>query len=533
MNPNHLFTRPPGVYEQCLVPVASIVPGRWQPRRNFDEQRLSELADSIREFGILTRLKVFYNENDQYELIAGERRWRAAQLAGLSIVPCEIVEWTASQIQEVSIIDNLQRDDLTPEDEGAAFEMAIQQLGVSEADLARRMSKGRTYIQQRRKLAAAAPELRKAFANGTLTFSIVRGILAGAGDNHCFQLLGLKETLEAIKVHGQIKETQAAHKTRLAAINASEDDLIALGWRLSSIWWDSKKRTYVRFVYSKDKRPSVWSGAKISRILNGQEPPKSEFLPSEMVKIEISKQKWHATRLLGTSIYDNVCLPFYRVAHNDTVEWMTGSELKMFAYELELEIEQRREAFAEYGIKLVLNSRDFSLHTAVGPTKYSALEWAKTGELLLQLSAGEIEIKARYPKELGRVHNPIDPTPADPVAERLRPKCECGKPHDIKSDFSFHRGVHKKYCRDCLNSFKKENKEAKRAIINEITPLLENATEQQRHMMSLLLGNATSILYEQDDVEKIALTWAAEIWSESGRINREERRDIIRKVLEL
>jgi len=240
MNPNYLFIRPPGTLAQCLAPVADIVPGRWQPRRHFDKQRLNELADSIREFGVLTALKVFVNENEEYELIAGERRWRASKLAGLAVVPCEVVEWTARQIMEVSIIDNLQRDDLSAEDEGAAFEMAIGKLHISEADLARRMGKGRTYIQQRRKLAAAAPKLRKALADGVVTFSIIRGILAGAGHDWIFQKRGLDVVLEALKQGHLIGEKNARFFTSQKIIQESKESLEELGWDVIRTWNSEK-----------------------------------------------------------------------------------------------------------------------------------------------------------------------------------------------------------------------------------------------------------------------------------------------------
>lgn len=504
MNPDHLFTRPPSVYEQCLVPVADIVPGRWQPRRRFDEQKLNELADSIREFGVLTRPKVFYNENSEYELIAGERRWRASKLAGLAVVPCEVVQWTARQIQEVSIIDNLQRDNLSPEDEGAAFEMAIQQLGVSEAELAKRMSKGRTYVQQRRKLAAAAPELREALARGEITFSIVRGILVGAGSSHDFQKWGLELALKKRKEGHHINEVRTKILTSNKILSDCKEALEKLGWTLRQVW--IPELGHIWQIYSGNDKPARWNGQKVYDTLVNEREPNNKLLDSELKGFTKTAEESQTIRLKHVRFNDVSCPPYVRVKFKeDKMEWMSREEFRMFLVKHRSEINQRILSYQKYGIELRLGNADFSLYIDGVPTKHTAIDWTETESLLTQLDSEKIEIKPRYSKELKEVG-------ASTPQEYFDTCVLC---NDKGKDYEFYYldKDWRKLCPTCkkdkVNEKKEETEKIRTAIIKEVTPLLADATDKQLMLIRNLVWAAARV----EPQDELAERWASCLWS--------------------
>ena len=130
---------------QTLVKITKVEPNREQPRKNFDEDALQELADSIKQFGLLQPILV-QDRKDYYEIIAGERRWRAAKLAGLKEVPVIIREYTRQQTMEIALIENVQREDLNPIEEAKAYQMLIREFGLKQEDVAERVAKNRATI---------------------------------------------------------------------------------------------------------------------------------------------------------------------------------------------------------------------------------------------------------------------------------------------------------------------------------------------------------------------------------------------------
>ncbi|MFR7992485.1 MAG: ParB/RepB/Spo0J family partition protein [Lachnospiraceae bacterium] len=127
------------------VKVTEIEPNRAQPRRNFDEDALFELADSIRQYGVLNPILV-QKKGDYYEIIAGERRWRAAKLAGLKEVPVVVREVSAQELVEVSLIENIQRENLNPVEEAQAYQRLLTEFQLKQDEVAERVSKSRTAI---------------------------------------------------------------------------------------------------------------------------------------------------------------------------------------------------------------------------------------------------------------------------------------------------------------------------------------------------------------------------------------------------
>ncbi len=157
--------------------IEEIVPNRSQPRKYFDETKLQELAESIKEKGILEPLLV-RRVAEGYELIVGERRWRAAQKAGLKEVPILIKETDAREALELSLIENLQREDLNPIEEAEAFKQLIEEFGLSQGDLAVRIGKDRTTITNTLRLLKLPPEIKNEILKNRITSGHARAILS-------------------------------------------------------------------------------------------------------------------------------------------------------------------------------------------------------------------------------------------------------------------------------------------------------------------------------------------------------------------
>ena len=127
------------------LPLIEIEPNRAQPRTRFDEDALQELADSIKQYGIIEPI-VVQKRDKHYEIIAGERRWRAARIAGLKKVPVVIKEYSEEEIFTIALIENIQREDLNPIEEAVAYQKLIQELKLKQDEVAEKVSKSRTAI---------------------------------------------------------------------------------------------------------------------------------------------------------------------------------------------------------------------------------------------------------------------------------------------------------------------------------------------------------------------------------------------------
>jgi len=163
--------------EPFLMDIHQIEPNREQPRKLFDEESLAELADSIRQYGVLQPLLVQKKE-DYYAIIAGERRWRAARLAGLKKIPVVIKELSRQEGMEISLIENIQRQDLNPVEEARAYQMLIQEFGLKHEDLAERVSKSRTAITNSMRLLKLDEPVLDMVIRGDLSQGHARALLA-------------------------------------------------------------------------------------------------------------------------------------------------------------------------------------------------------------------------------------------------------------------------------------------------------------------------------------------------------------------
>jgi ParB/RepB/Spo0J family partition protein len=143
------------------IPVERITPNPEQPRMLFDEDSLQELAASVREHGVLQPILVRPLGNHQFQLIAGERRWRASKIAGHATIPALVEEIDDDTALEISIIENLQREDLSPLDEASMYDRMIHEHGYSVRKLAQKLGKDKGYLENRLRLADAPPEVRQ------------------------------------------------------------------------------------------------------------------------------------------------------------------------------------------------------------------------------------------------------------------------------------------------------------------------------------------------------------------------------------
>ena len=160
------------------LPLDQLQPGRWQPRRHFDEGSVANLAESIRARGILSPLLVRMIATDRYEIIAGERRWRAAQMAGLHEVPAIIRSVDDREALEIALVENVQREDLSPLEEAEGFRRLVEEFGHTQEALAQVIGKSRSHIANMLRLLALPEAVKIMVGNGQLTAGHARALLA-------------------------------------------------------------------------------------------------------------------------------------------------------------------------------------------------------------------------------------------------------------------------------------------------------------------------------------------------------------------
>lgn len=160
-----------------LVKITKVEPNREQPRKHFDEDSLMELEDSIRQFGVLQPLLVRKNK-DYYEIIAGERRWRAAKRAGLKEVPVIVKDFSEQEILEIGLIENIQRENLNPIEEAMAYKKLIEEFHLKQDEVAERVSKSRTVVTNSMRLLKLDEKVQQMIIDEMLTTGHARALLS-------------------------------------------------------------------------------------------------------------------------------------------------------------------------------------------------------------------------------------------------------------------------------------------------------------------------------------------------------------------
>ena len=243
------------------VDITKIFANPNQPRKVFDEGALRELADSISKHGVIMPI-IVNKSGDRYMIIAGERRFRASKIAGLDKVPVIIKTYNERQIKEISLIENLQREDLNPIEAATAMRSLMDEYGMTQEDLADRIGKSRSAIANTLRLLSLTPEVIKMVANGTLSAGHARALISVP---HVDQIkiaeAAVKEEISVRDVEKRVRDyfsppEEKAKKKVKVELSAELKELIVemqrvFGTRVNAIGNDKKGRIYIDY-YTRD-----------------------------------------------------------------------------------------------------------------------------------------------------------------------------------------------------------------------------------------------------------------------------------------
>lgn len=194
--------------------IMEIEPNHDQPRKDFDEKALSELAESIEQHGVLQPLVVRPLANGAYQLVAGERRWRAARIAGLTEVPVVIKELSDEEIIEIAMIENLQREDLNPLEEALGYRYMMDELGITQEQAAEKVGKSRPAVANALRLLKLPDEVQEMIKNNLISPGHARALLGFDSEDMIIQTAKLivKDDLSVREVETMVKNSKKAPK---------------------------------------------------------------------------------------------------------------------------------------------------------------------------------------------------------------------------------------------------------------------------------------------------------------------------------
>jgi ParB family transcriptional regulator, chromosome partitioning protein len=254
------------------VPVRAIAPNPHQPRLQFDEEALQELADSIREHGLIQPLIVVRSSEDQFTLIAGERRWRAAQIAGLEALPVVIKDVAPQQMLEMALVENVQRADLNALEEALAYKHLIEEFSLTQDQVAQRVGKSRVAVANTLRLLKLPEPIKARLADGLITEGHARALLT-IGDATVQQHLlsqivknglSVRQTEELVRRlmedHPKAKKTQSTtqHRGSGADTRALEERMRrSLGTKVT-LSRSKKGGTIVIHFYSEEELDAIY-----------------------------------------------------------------------------------------------------------------------------------------------------------------------------------------------------------------------------------------------------------------------------------
>ena len=243
------------------IDISSIYANPNQPRKVFDETALKELADSIAKHGVIMPI-IVNKSGDRFMIIAGERRFRASKLAGLTKVPVIVKNYNERQIKEISLIENLQREDLNPIEAATAMRSLMDDYGLTQEDLADRIGKSRPAIANTLRLLTLSPEVIKLVANGTLSAGHARALITVPDtDQIKIANLAVKEGSSVRDIEQKVKDyftppEEKVKKKEKVELSAELKELIAtmqrvFGTKVNAIGNDKKGRIYIDY-YTRD-----------------------------------------------------------------------------------------------------------------------------------------------------------------------------------------------------------------------------------------------------------------------------------------
>ena len=210
-----------------MVKIAQVEPSRKQPRKQFDEDALLELAESIKQFGVLQPLLVQKKE-DYYEIIAGERRWRASKLAGIKEIPVMVKDFSDQEAVEISLIENLQRENLNPIEEAAAYKRLMEEFHLKQDTIAERVSKSRTAVTNSMRLLKLDERVQQMLIDEMLTTGHARALLAieDKDTQHAAAVKVFDEKLSVRETEKLVKEILNPHQKETEKEKDRAQDLV-------------------------------------------------------------------------------------------------------------------------------------------------------------------------------------------------------------------------------------------------------------------------------------------------------------------
>ncbi|ADL08984.1 ParB/RepB/Spo0J family partition protein [Thermosediminibacter oceani] len=245
------------------ISISEIRPNEHQPRKAFDDEKLSELAASIKEHGVLQPV-ILRKVKNGYEIVAGERRWRAARIAGIDKIPAVVKELTDAEVMQIALIENLQREDLNPLEEAAAYKRLMEEFGMTQEELAARIGKSRSQIANTVRLLNLEPEIQQMIKQGRLTAGHARALLAVDDPRERMKIarriteenISVRETEEIAKTvalkAGKKREKGRGEEINPALLHVTEQLQKVLGTKVRVKGSERKGRIEIEF-YSEDE----------------------------------------------------------------------------------------------------------------------------------------------------------------------------------------------------------------------------------------------------------------------------------------
>ena len=256
---------------EVMVNINKVEPNKEQPRKNFDEDALLELSESIKQFGVLQPLLVV-DRKDYYEIIAGERRWRAAKLAGVKEVPVIVKEYTDQEVVEISLIENIQRENLNPIEEAIAYKRLLNEFNLKQDEVAERVSKSRTAVTNSMRLLKLCDKVQQMVIDDMISTGHARALLGITDEEKQYTLaqkifdekISVRDTEKLVKKMQKQKNAPAKEvnpeKKKLDAVyqEAEEKMKTILGTKVIINQKDSMKGKIEIEYYSPDELTRIY-----------------------------------------------------------------------------------------------------------------------------------------------------------------------------------------------------------------------------------------------------------------------------------
>lgn len=220
---------------EAEIKITEIEPNKYQPRTNFDAEKLQGLTESIKEHGIIQPLVVVKNKSGMYTIVAGERRWRAAKAAGLKTVPVVIKDYTPEEIAQIALIENLQREDLNPIEEALGYQSLIDEYNMTQENVSKVIGKSRSAVTNSLRLLSLDEKTKKLLENGKISSGHARALLSLNSQEQRFQLAQrvIEEDLSVRQTENLVKFMQKKQPVKKSSPPSHKMELDAFADKLS------------------------------------------------------------------------------------------------------------------------------------------------------------------------------------------------------------------------------------------------------------------------------------------------------------